>query len=53
MSSLIEKNRRSVASTSTERMRRLREKQRKNQQPDHDASNAETQQWPIPLTAAE
>jgi hypothetical protein len=34
-------------------MRRLREKQRKNQT-DHDASNAETQQQrPIPLTEAE
>jgi hypothetical protein len=45
MSSLIEKNRRSVALTSTERSRRHREKQqRKNQQPDHDASNAEMQQ---------
>jgi hypothetical protein len=54
MSSSIEKNRRSVALTSTERSRRLREKQRKNQQPNHDSSYAETQQQrPIPLTEAE
>jgi hypothetical protein len=54
MSSSIEKNRRSVALTGAERIRRHREKQRKNQQPDHDASIAETQQpRPIPLTATE
>jgi hypothetical protein len=54
MSSSIEKNRRSVALTSTERSRRHREKQRTNQQPDHDASIAEAQQQrSISLTSAE
>jgi hypothetical protein len=52
MSSSIEKNRRSVTLTSTERLRRHREKKCKNEQPDHDASTAEAQQqWSIPLTA--
>jgi hypothetical protein len=52
MSSSIEKNRRSIALTGAKRIRRHREKQCKNQQPDHDASNAETQPRPIPLSGA-
>jgi hypothetical protein len=52
MSSSIKKNHQSVALTSTERMRQLREKQRKNQ-PDHASIAEARQQRPIPLSGAE
>jgi hypothetical protein len=52
MSSSIEKNRRSVALTGAERIRRHREKQRKNQT-DHASIVEAQQQRPIPLSGAE